>query len=126
MRLEGCGGRAFMVRDALRAPHHEDRRYRHGLPHPPFVIRSSPNYGSAAFPVGSARICEPIFPRGRMDANQLKEMAERCGRLARGCNDESVASQFRTLANEYLDRARAVAPTPQAPAPAQTEDERTG
>ena len=41
-----------------------------------------------------------------MDAKELKANAERCGRLARGCNDESIASQFRSLAKEYLARAR--------------------
>ncbi len=53
-----------------------------------------------------------------MDVKELRANAERCGRLARGCNDESIASQFRSLAKEFLQRARqgvAVAATqPQA------------
>jgi hypothetical protein len=44
-----------------------------------------------------------------MDVNELRANAERCGRLARGCNDESIASQFRSLAREYLERARQTA-----------------
>ena len=44
-----------------------------------------------------------------MDVKELRANAERCGRLARGCNDESIASQFRSLAKEYLERARALA-----------------
>jgi hypothetical protein len=41
-----------------------------------------------------------------MDVKELKANAKRCGRLARGCNDESIASQFRSLAKEFLERAR--------------------
>lgn len=44
-----------------------------------------------------------------MDAKELRANAERCGRLARGCNDEDIASQFRALAREYLERARQLA-----------------
>ena len=44
-----------------------------------------------------------------MDVTELRANAERCGRLARGCNDESIASQFRSLAREYLERARQIA-----------------
>lgn len=44
-----------------------------------------------------------------MDVKELRANAERCGRLARGCNDESIASQFRSLAKEYLERARHLA-----------------
>lgn len=52
----------------------------------------------------------------KMDAKELKLNAERCGRLARGCNDENIAREFRFLAREFLARAHdlaTVAATPQ-------------
>ena len=44
-----------------------------------------------------------------MDAKELRANAERCGKLARGCTDESIASEFRSLAKEFLAQAREVA-----------------
>jgi len=46
------------------------------------------------------------FDGSTMNVKELRANAERCGRLARGCNDESIASQFRSLAKEFLARAR--------------------
>ena len=41
-----------------------------------------------------------------MDARKLRELAERCRRLAKACNDATTAGHLESLAGEYIERAR--------------------
>jgi hypothetical protein len=63
-----------------------------------------------------------------MDAKKLREMAERCRRLARTCNDDVLAGHLESLAGEYIERAQKLetANSPQLADPPQTDKVKSG